>query len=83
MVAQNSRLLLDYSEYIDKNKNNIDFSNFQGIQKVESIFHGPTYDSPLKAWIHVKGNSNDKITGLNHCQEFPGFFIRRYFHNFK
>ena len=31
MVAQNSRLLLDYSDYIENNKNNIDFSNFKGI----------------------------------------------------
>jgi hypothetical protein len=54
--------------------------DFKGLNQVESIFHQKTHDSPFKAWIHQRGS---KITGLNYCQEFPGFFLRRYFYNFK
>jgi hypothetical protein len=40
-------------------------------------------ETPLTAWIHVKGEGNDKITGFGLCQNYPGFFAIRYFYNFK
>ena len=66
MLAQDSRLLLDYSEYIEKNKNKFDMNNFKEIKKVQSIFYSSFYDSPY-TWMHVKGDSDEKITGFSHC----------------